>query len=389
VKVLVTTNRGFEDACASEIKMLTGKESEIRPFGVLGRVMFEVKNLEEAAEFTYLTRTANRVVLFLKHFKAPRTKEGLEKIYGELKDMDWEFMNENITFAVRSKRMGVHEYNSMDIMRVAGQAIIDSIQERKKYRQKVNLDEPDVVIRVDAVGEDFFVGIDLVGEKGLHKRGYKVYNHPASLKPTIAQSLIILSEWCENKVLLDPMCGSGTIPIEAGLFARNIPGSFWRKKDLALTKLEIGIDWFEFFRNIDEKFIRDSDARIIASDKLVRHVKGAEINAQRALVKDLIQFRRIDLEWLDLKIGEKNVDYIITNPPYGVRMSYKEELQKIYKYLFYQAEYILNDQGKIVLVTTQKKLTLKYAEKYKFSLVHERKVWNGNLEAFVFIFTKE
>ncbi|HIP66889.1 MAG TPA: class I SAM-dependent RNA methyltransferase, partial [Candidatus Nanopusillus sp.] len=84
----------------------------------------------------------------------------------------------------------------------------------------------------------------------------------------------------------------------------------------------------------------------------------------------------------------KEVDYIITNPPYGIRLSYREELKKIYKYLFYQADYILDNNGKIVLITPQKKLTLENANKYKFELIHKRKVWNGNLEAYVFIFQK-
>ena len=389
MKVLVTTDRGLEDICALEIKNILNKDSEIRPFGVLGRVLFEVKNIEEVAKFLYVTRTSNRVILFLKHFKTSRDKEGLNKIYNEIKNIDFEFIGKDMSFAVRSKRLGAHEYNSMDIMRVAGQAVIDSIKNSYGYRQKVDLNKPDLIIRVDLVGEDVFVGIDLVGEKGLHKRGYKIYNHPAALRPTIAQSLVLLSKWDEEKTLLDPMCGSGTIPIEAGLFIKNIPGSFWRKKDLAINNLDFGIDWFEYFRKLDDECILDKEANIIAADKLIRHVKGAELNAQRALVRDIIKFRRIDLEWLDLKLGENVVDYIITNPPYGYRMSYKEELQKIYRYLFYQAEYILKDRGRLVMITPQKRLTMKYADRYKFSLIHQRKIWNGNLEVYVFVFSKE
>jgi len=389
MKVMLTTNRGLEDITAIEIKEILNKESQIRPFGILGRVMFDVKDIEEAIYFTYLTKTANRSIIFLSHFKVSRDKKGLEEIYSNLKSMDWDFLKEYQTFAIRTERFGIHEYTSLDIMKVAGQAVIDSIMEKKKYRQKVNLENPDVIIKVDVIGEDVLVGIDLVGEKSLHKRGYKLYNHPAALKTTLAQQLIILSGWEPNKVLSDPMCGSGTIPIEAGLRVKNIPGGFWRKKDLQFTKLDIGIDWVEYLRRIDEKVIKKKvEAKIIASDKLLKNIKGSEYNAQKALVRDLIMFRRIDLEWLDLKIGEGEIDYIITNPPYGKKLSYYEEVEKIMKYLFYQAKHVLSDNGKLVVITPHKDLVLNNSKKYNFSIEHERKVWNGNLEVFVFILNK-
>ncbi len=389
MKVMITTNRGLEDVASKEIKDILGVGAKERPFGILGRVMFDVGDIMDATYFTYLTRTANRVTVFLEHIKISRDRKGLEELYKSLYNLDWEFLKEYHTFAVRTDRFGVHEYNSMDIMRVAGQAIIDSIKDKKKYRQRVSLEDPDIIIRVDVIGNEVLVGIDLVGEKALHRRGYKIYHHPAALKTTLAQQLVILSEWSKEKILLDPMCGSGTIPIEAGIRVKDIPGSFWRKKDLQFTKMDLGIDWIEWMRKIDDDIVKlDEKAKIIAAYRIFRHIKGSEINAQKALVKDIIQFRRIDLEWLDLKIGEKEVDYIITNPPYGIRLSYREELKKIYKYLFYQADYILDNNGKIVLITPQKKLTLENANKYKFELIHKRKVWNGNLEAYVFIFQK-
>ena len=386
---MITTNRGLEDITSKEVKEILGKDVQIRPFGILGRVMFEVKDIEEAIYFTYLTKTANRSIIFLSHFKVPRDKKGLEEIYNKLKSMDWDFIKEYQTFAIRTERFGVHEYTSIDVMKVAGQAVIDSIMEKKKYRQKVNLENPDVIIRVDIIGEDMLVGIDLVGEKSLHKRGYKLYNHPAALKTTLAQQLIMLSGWEPDKVLLDPMCGSGTIPIEAGLKVKNIPGSFWRKKDLQFIKLDVGIDWVEYLRKIDEKVIKKKvKAKIVASDKLLRNVKGSEYNAQKALVRDLITFRRIDIEWLDLKIKEGEIDYIITNPPYGRKLSYYEEVQKIMKYLFYQAKYVLSDNGKLIIVTPHKNMVLSNSDKYGFIIEHERKVWNGNLEVFVFVLNK-
>ncbi len=391
-KVLVTTNRGLEDVTKEEIKEILGVEAKERPFGILGRVLFEIKDPLKVAEFTYVTKTSNRVILMLKHFKTKRTKEGLDIIYKETKDIDWsEWLDQNQTFAVRTERMGVHEYTSVDINSVVGQAIVDSIKESKGYRQKVDLETPDVIIRVDVIGDDVFIGIDFVGPDSLLKRGYKVFNHPAGLKTTIANQMVRLSKWNKDRVLLDPMCGSGTIPIEAALNVTNTPGAYWRKDNLYFTKLKIfeGIDWDEWFEKIDEKRNLDVEVKgILGFDKNLRYVRGAEMNSIRAGVRKLIKWARIDLEWLDVKMQEKSVDVIITNPPYGIKSAPLEEAEKAHRLLFYQADWVLNDNGIVVLISAKPEFVERWAKYYKFEKIHERTVYHGTLECKIYIWKK-
>ena len=391
-RVLLTTNRGLEDITAQEVEEILGVKAIPRPFGVLGRVMFEINDLLKVAEFTYITKTANRVIVFLDSFEVERDDKGLETIYKKVKEIDWtEYMERDQTFAVRCERMGIHTYTSIDVCRVAGQAIIDQIMEKTGHRQKVNLEEPDVIVRVDVIGSRCFVGIDFVGEVGLHKRGYKIYHHPAALRTTLANQMVRLSGWNKDKVLLDPMCGSGTIPIEACLNVTNTPGAYWRKDKLQFTKLNVfkDIDWDSFFEKIDEKINRDIDVEIYAFDKFIKHVRGAEANATRASVRNLIKFARVDLEWLDVKMEEKSVDVIVTNPPYGLKVADPEEAEKCHKLLFYQADWVLKDDGKVVLISARPDFVEKWSQYYKFKKVHEREVLHGKLKAKIYIFQKE
>ncbi len=384
---MITTNQGFEDVTAREVREILDVEATPRPFGILGRVVFEVKDILDAIKFAYITRTSNRVAVFLHHFEIPRDRSGLDVIYREVKSLDIDFLSKDKTFAIRTDRFGVHEFNSMDIMRVAGQAVIDNILESKGYRQKVNLDNPDVIIRVDVVGDHAMVGIDLIGEKSLHSRGYKVYHHPAALKSTLAHQLVMLSGWNPKKeILYDPMCGSGTIPIEAGIRVKNIPGGFWRKKNLQFIKLDLGIDWFDWMEEIDDSLIvEDPEIKgIMGSDKIPRHVRGAELNSQRALVRDIIRWSRLELEWLDVKLERNSIDLIVTNPPYGKKIGRGKEVENAYKYLFFQADWILTEEGRIVLISPRDELVRKYSEEYGFKIKEEKDAWNGGLKVKVY-----
>ncbi len=369
------TNRGLEDINTKEIEELGGMLK--RSFE--GINVFEAKDEDELAKIAYKTQTSSRVLL-LKGMKTEFDKNNvLEELKAISNESDFSDLK-GLTFAVRASKRDVE----VDIMKIYNE-IGDII--RVKSGAKVNLTNPDVIVRVYVTPEVLLIGYDLFGKDPLDKRFYRVYYHPSGLRATLANQMVRFSEWDESKVLLDPLCGSGTIPIEAVLIMRNIPPLYGMDyKRFAMTKL-FKLD-NEFYEQINNKIDWKKRAKIMCFDKFVKHMRGAELNCIHARCKDTVRVAKINLEDVDFKLGEKSVDYIITNPPYGIKAADREESQKVHEYLFYQADYILRDKGKVVLLTPHRDWSVEYAERYNFKLTREREVWNGDLKVYLLEFQR-
>ncbi len=356
-----TSAPGLEFVAAKEIeKRRLGKVVEIREGK--GRVFYE-SDFENIPALNYTLRSVERVVLVLS-----RSDVGsLEEIYDIVREIDFSFIKPEWSFAIRSNRVGEHDFTSIDISRVAGKAVIDSYMERRNVRLKVNLNEPDVIIRCDLVDNDFIVGLDTTGDEGLHKRNYRIYQHPAPLNPTIAASLIYLSEWNSKQTLLDPMCGSGTILFEAGMIAKDIPICKFRR-DFAFKKF-IDKDW-----EIKE---RDVELKLYGVEKFRKHVEGA---------KRIAEFVGIDVRFMQGEAEKINdyfneIDYVITNPPYGLRIGKKRIIERLYSSFLRAAHAIVNE--KLIVITAEIKIFKKYAEE-----LFDVKMFNvryGGLHTGVFV----
>ncbi|MEM4713848.1 MAG: THUMP domain-containing protein, partial [Candidatus Bathyarchaeia archaeon] len=229
LRLFATTVIGLEDIASKEVENLTGAKAEHD----VGRIAFQA-SLEDIYLLNLKASTINKVFIEL----CKSTFEDLNDIYRIAKSLDYTWiLDAQQTFAIRSERIGVHNFTSMDVSRVAGQAVIDSFVNATGKRLKVNLDEPDVEIYCLVRNNDFIMGINTTGVS-LHKRGYRIYSHPAALKPTIASAMLRIGCWTPTKTLIDPMCGGATIPIEAALEAKNIPPNHLRR-DFAFLKLKI------------------------------------------------------------------------------------------------------------------------------------------------------
>ncbi len=356
---------GIEDIASEEVKKLGGKIKEIRRNK--GRIFFEGdKSL--IPKLNFFARCVERFIVLLEKSEFER----LEDIYKSIKRLDFYFLKGK-TFAVRSLRVGEHDFTSIDVARVAGQAIIDSYMESYGERLKVNLNEPDVIIRVDVVNNEFFVGIDTTGDDALHKRWWRVYNHPAHLNSTIACAMIKLAEWDKGKSLIDPMCGSGTIPIEAALIGRNIPTG--KNREFAYFKL-IGREIPNYEENNDVM-------ELYGVEKFKKHVIGAIKNAENAGVLDTIEFKVGDATKLN-----GVYDCIVTNPPYGLRIASKKMIRELYIKFLKSAKDCIHDKSKIVIITAEDKLLRTAAEISKLNINHERFVKYGGLNTRVFVLTQ-
>ncbi len=307
---MLTCVPGLEPFVAQEMEEF-GKRAHVLRQGRLETTGDE----KDIVRLNLLARTVERVIVLL----AVENVEGLEEIYKVARDVPWEeWIPVDLSFAVRSERMGEHPFTSVDIAATVGQAIVNRFLDMKGKRPPVDLRNPRIIVRADLDENTFFLGIDTTGDRALHRRGWKRYVHPANLNPTIAQALLMAAEWRERETLFDPMCGGGTIPIEAGLKAMNVPHSRWRG---------FAFETLPAFSNVHvDVRTRDLDLSLYGSDLFEKHVKGARINAESAGV-DVHFFR-----WDARRIHELpfTPDVIVTNPPYGLRIANPRVVLRLY-----------------------------------------------------------
>jgi tRNA (guanine6-N2)-methyltransferase len=374
LRFFATTVIGLEDVASKEVESLTGARAELD----VGRIAFE-GSLEDVYRLNLKASTINKVFIEL----CRSTFEGLNDIYRLAKSLDYTWiLDAQQTFAIRSERIGVHNFTSMDVSRVAGQAVIDSFANATGKRLKVNLDEPDVEIYCLVRNSDFIMGVNTTGVS-LHKRGYRVYSHPAALKPTIASAMLRIGGWTQVKSLIDPMCGGATIPIEAALEASGIPPNHLRK-DFAFLKLKICSQKdFEKVRAETLAKRKEKGAyAIYAMEKFAKHMQGGIENAKKAGVHEAIKFKIGDAT-NPRDYPEEKFDLIVVNPPYGLRANPKEGVRKLYE-SFLKALKAKSPEATLVIITAASKRFREAAENAGITIIEDRKIWHGELLTSIF-----
>ncbi len=347
-KYVAVTVNGIEDVASIEIKEILNSQAKKV---VDGRLLFTAETVDE---LIYSARSIDRIYELVTDFKF----KSLDDIKQNVQRLHFEI---NEPFMVVCKRTGKHLFNSQDVAKAVGKIVYDQ-------GNSVSLKEPASVIYVDIIDNLCLIGIDLT-KKELHKRSYRVKAHHQSINPCVAYSLLRLAEWNASKILLDPFCKDGVIAIEAALYATKVPrGYFDRDKP-----------------NCAEKFdaqLSKQELNIYAFDSLFANVRSAEVNAKLAGVNKLIKFSKTDIDWLDVKFDKKFIDNIITTLPFAE----EKVLSKTCKEFFHQAEFVLKDNGRIVLVTLKKDVVLKCA--HDFKLEKNVKVKIGGMQYSVLVFVK-
>ena len=270
----------------------------------------------------------------------------------------------------------------MDVSRVVGRAIIDSYLNSFKVRLKVDLDSPDVEVYCLVRGNEFLEGVNLTGES-LHKRRYRAYEHPASIKPTLASAMLLLSGWKSRDVLIDPMCGGATIPIEAAYIAGNMAPNRFRR-DFSFLRLKM-FDVTEF-ENCREKVLeseRETYPGIYGMEKYRAHLEGGIKNAGRAQVLEDIRFKLGDATVIH-DYPEGDFDFVVVNPPYGIRMIPKYgDVGKLYDG-FIRALREVAENSTLVLITAAKNKFRRTAERTGLKILSERNILYGRLNTTLF-----
>ena len=318
-EMIAKTFQGLEEVLAKELVALGANNVQI------GRRMVSFtgdKALMYKANFHL--RTAVRILKPIMHFKASSADE----VYEIIKAVDWEqYLDWGSTFSVDSVVYSdVFRHSKFVAYRVKD-AIADYFNEKHGRRPSVRLNNPDLVFHIHIAGEDCTLAFDSSGES-LHRRGYRVETGAAPINEVLAAGMIMLTGWTGECDLIDPMCGSGTIPIEAALIARNIaPGVF--RQGYAFEK------WKDFdselFRSIyeDDSAEREFKHKIYGYDVDGRMVACARRNVKSAMMGDIIEIECRDIKDF-VEPAERSM--MIVNPPYGERLVL-DNLLNIYKEL--------------------------------------------------------
>ncbi|MAG08588.1 hypothetical protein CMO89_03880 [Candidatus Woesearchaeota archaeon] len=371
MQALAITSKGMEDIAALEIKELIKAESSVKE----SCVMFEPKKLEDLCTLCYKAQSVSRILVLFHHFKFKDKADLLKKINLEKIDYN-KWLDKKNTFKIECERLGKHNFSSQEIEQEIGELI--------SVKNKVELKNPDITFYAYIFDKELYFGIDFSGFE-LSKRHYKIFNHPNDIKGHIAYVLVRLSGFKVGDVLLDPFCKTGVIAIEAALFASGFPVNYFSKDKFGFLKLK-PIKKFNF-DTVDKK-TKKIKKHIFGYEKSSFYTQSAKKNAKIAGVNDMAEFSSNDVEWVDTHFKEKEVNRIVTYPPILSKKSNKNEILKLYQELFYQANYCLAKDGRIVVLTKDIELFKEKAKGYKFKVVEERKVWIGEMVMDIVVFGK-
>ena len=375
-KFIVVTSHGLAKYLKKELELI---------FNVPALILNESKviietNWQNALKILRYGRGMARIVFLLKEFEF----DGKDTLQKNIEEINFEeFLDLEKTFAVRCSRHGEHDFKSPDIEQWGGEAIIRRIIRATRKRIKVNLETPDYVVRIYVINNHAWIGLDLIGNLSLNNRWYRVKKHPAGLRSTIAFQLVLASNWNpenEKKKILDPTTGSGTIPIEASLWAINYPVNDYIKNNFSVKHWDfIPLTAKQIL--IEKQEIQNKGKVAIGIEKVHKFYSYALINTERANVKENIVLIHGDAFELETLISLEEIDAMVFNPPFGIRMGKKEYLIKLYNHLLKTAsQYSIR---KIAFLTTKIGLAEKIAQKNDLQIIDKTMFLYGKINAYL------
>ncbi len=311
-------------------------------------------------------RSADRLLLKMGEFKALTFDELFEKT----KALPWgDWITRDGKFPVNGKSVKSQLFSISDCQAIVKKAVVE------KLKQKYAVDwfdetGPEFTIQVALLNDVATLTIDTSGS-GLHKRGYRAAGGEAPLKETLASAMIQLSYWDKERILLDPFCGSGTIPIEAAMIGRNIaPGL--NRKFVSETWPAVSKDiWKEARRDAFNAIDQDTQIRIFASDIDEQAIAAATENAFTAGVDDCIIFSVRALQQVK---PEGQYGVVITNPPYGERLGSAKESMELYQAM--GKIFSVEPTWSVYVLTAEESFERLYGAKAN----RKRKLYNGNIK---------
>lgn len=367
--ILVPCHFGLEAVLKREIYDLGYEITKVED----GRVTFEGDE-EAICRANIFLRTAERVMIQVGRFKATT----FEELFQGIKNLPWEeYIPEDGKFWVKkASSINSKLFSPSDIQSIAKKAMVERMKQ-KYHKEWFKEDGASYPVRIFLLKDEVTVALDTSGDS-LHKRGYRTMTSKAPLTETLAASLIMLTPWRKDRILVDPFCGSGTFPIEAAMIAANIaPGM---NRDFTAEEWTNMIDrklWYECVKEAEDMIDTTVKVDIQGYDIDGDVIKAARENAKRAGVEHMIHFQQRAVADLS---HPKKYGFIITNPPYGERLEDKADLPALYTQI--GQAYQRLDSWSMFLITS-------YTDTEKYigrKADKNRKIYNGMLKTYFYQF---
>ncbi len=320
-KMTAKTIFGLEDVLSTELQRLGAQniETHNRAVSFSGDKGFMYKA-------NICLRTALRILVPIQTFTITDEKS----LYDAIQSINWEdYMDVTDTLAIDTVLSSDLFTHSQYLSQKAKDAIVDQFRAKHGERPSVDLDKPTLRIHLHVYQNTCTVAFDSSGES-LHKRGYRDKTNLAPLNEVLAAGMILLSGWDKRSNFIDPMCGSGTILIEAAMIANNIPPGYYRD--------EYSFEGWKKFMAFDEELyntifdaaidkITNHEQKIIGGELSPNVAKKAKENSKHAKVDDIVSIKICDIKDFEAPPGR---GVVVMNPPYGERMV-KDNIEELYK----------------------------------------------------------
>lgn len=367
VDLIATAAFGLEAVVAREVRQLGYEEVTVEN----GKVNFRADESAISRANIWL-RTADRILLKMGEFEAT----SFEELFEKTKALPWtDWLPEDAVFPVEGKSINSQLYSVPDCQAIVKKAVVEKMKSKynKSWFEETGAQ---YTIEVALLKDIATLTIDTSGI-GLHKRGYRKLSAQAPLKETLAAALVLLSRWFPDRALIDPCCGSGTIPIEAAMIASNIaPGlnrnfaaENWPNLSPAL--------WKQAREEAESMIKEDIELKIIGTDINNEVLSLARYHARQAKVDKHIHFQRQPLSEIS---SHSKYGWLITNPPYGERLGELKEAEALYKQMGQAFKKL--DTWSFYIITSHPK----FEHIFGRPADKKRKLYNGRIQCNFFQF---
>ncbi len=289
-----------------------------------GKVTFRA-DAEGICRANIFLRTTERILLKVAEFKAFT----FDELFENIKALPWDryIPKDGKFWVAKASSVNSQLFSPSDIQRIVKKAMVESL--KKTYHQEwFKEDGAEYPLRISILKNVVTVGLDTTGIS-LHKRGYRKYTAPAPVTETLAAAILLLSPWKKDRILVDPFCGSGTILIEAAMIAMNMaPGINREFTAEGWTNLIPKKEWYSAAEEASDLMEEEAEVNIQGYDIDGEVLKMARANAALAGVDKLIHFQQRDIINFS---SPKKYGFVVSNPPYGERLSSKKEMELLYR----------------------------------------------------------
>ncbi len=317
--LMAKTFAGLEEVLAQELHEIGAQDIQVVKRGVLFR-----GDLETLYKANYLLRTALRV---LKPAGVFEVKDNVE-LYNKVKNIDWtKVFRIDQTFIVNANVFHSELTHSHFVALRTKDAIVDQFRDKTGKRPWVAKEDAHIYVDVHISHDRCSVSLDSSGNS-LHRREYRISADKAPINEVLAAGMVKLTGWKGDKDFYDPMCGSGTIPIEAAMQAMNIPSGYYRKQFAFMKWADFDVELWEKVKQEADLNMGELDCEIYASDRSEKAIGIAKRNIKNAgLHKDI----NTNARYFDAIKPDKNNGILVFNPPYGKRLEERGDIIELYK----------------------------------------------------------